>query len=155
MPKPPAALKAGATGPLPNGVVVLKFGLLPVKYTRALLMLAGTAPLAVVPSAAKVSCVSVSGLAGPVVVAELGWMAMVLVDTILVGPLGPRATGAVGLGSNLYMGSAIFGMGLLLGLDTMISHDHGAGEHDQARRSLGQGVLLALGLTPLLMLLLD
>lgn len=92
-------------------------------------------------------------LAVPVVVAELGWMAMVLVDTILVGPLGPRATGAVGLGSQLYMSAAICGMGLLLGLDTMISHEHGAGEHDQARRSLSQGVLLALGLTPLLMLL--
>ena len=92
-------------------------------------------------------------LAGPVVVAELGWMGMAICDTIFVGPLGPEATGAVGLGSSLYMASAIFGMGLLLGLDTMVSHDHGAGREDEARRSLTQGVYLALGLTPVLMLL--
>lgn len=92
-------------------------------------------------------------LALPVVVAELGWMAMGIVDTILVGPLGAEATGAVGLGSNLYMASAIFGMGLLLGLDQMVSHAHGAGDEELARRSLTQGVWLAIGLTPVLMLL--
>src|SRR4051812_37989296 len=74
-------------------------------------------------------------LAGPVVVAELGWMAMGIVDTIVVGPLGAEATGAVGLGSNLYIAAAIFGIGLLLGLDTLVSQEHGAGREDDARRS--------------------
>ncbi|WP_435009372.1 MATE family efflux transporter [Tundrisphaera lichenicola] len=92
-------------------------------------------------------------LAGPVVVAELGWMAMGIVDTIVVGPLGAEATGAVGLGSNLYIASAIFGIGLLLGLDTLVSQEHGAGREDDARRSLAQGVYLAAAMTPLTMLL--
>jgi MATE family multidrug resistance protein len=93
-------------------------------------------------------------LAGPVVVAEVGWMAMGIVDTIVVGPLGAEATGAVGLGSSLFVAVAIFGLGLLLGLDTMVSQEHGAGLEDATRRSLTQGVLLALALTPLLMLVL-
>ena len=87
-------------------------------------------------------------LAGPVVLAELGWMAMGIVDTIVVGPLGAEATGAVGLGSNLYIAVAIFGIGLLLGLDTLVSQEHGAGREDDARRSLAQGVYLAAAMTP-------
>ncbi len=90
-------------------------------------------------------------LAMPVVVAELGWMAMGIVDTIMVGPLGAEATGAVGLGSNLYIAVAIFGVGILLGLDTMVSQEHGAGQEDEARDSLAQGVYLALALSPVLM----
>ena len=92
-------------------------------------------------------------LAGPVVLAELGWMAMGIVDTIVVGPLGAEATGAVGLGSSLYIASAIFGMGLLLGLDTLVSQEHGAGREGDARRSLAQGIYLAAAITPFLMLL--
>ena len=90
-------------------------------------------------------------LAIPVVVAELGWMAMATVDLIMVGPLGAEATGAVGLGSNLYIAVAIFGLGLLLGLDTMVAQEHGAGQAEAARRSLAQGVYLAAGLAPIAM----
>ena len=70
-------------------------------------------------------------LATPVVVAEIGWVAMGLVDTLMVGPLGPEAIGAVGIGSSLFIGVVIFAMGLLLGLDTLVSHAYGAG---RARR---------------------
>ncbi len=93
------------------------------------------------------------GLAWPVVIAEMGWMAMHLVDTIMVGPLGKEATGAVGLGANLFTAVGIFGAGLLLGLDTLVSQEHGAGRDDDARRSLAQGVYLAGVLAPVLMLL--
>ncbi len=92
-------------------------------------------------------------LAGPVVVAELGWMAMGIVDTIVVGRLGAEATGSVGLGNNLHIAVAIFGIGLLLGLDAMVSQEHGAGLEDEARRSLTQGIFLALAITPALMFL--
>ncbi|MGH9202806.1 MAG: MATE family efflux transporter, partial [Vicinamibacterales bacterium] len=53
----------------------------------------------------------------PVVLAELGWMFMGVVDTVMVGPLGPQAIAATGIGTSLHMAFAIFGMGLLLGLD--------------------------------------
>lgn len=93
------------------------------------------------------------GLAGPVVLAELGWMAMGVADTVIVGPLGPEAIGAVGIGSMAFFTPIVFGMGLLLGLDTMVSQAFGAGDREAARRSLGQGVVLSVALTPPLMLL--
>ena len=92
-------------------------------------------------------------LAGPVVLAELGWMAMGIVDTIVVGPLGATATGSVGLGHNLHIAVTIFGLGLMLGLDTLVSQEHGAGLEDETRRSLTQGVFLGAALTPVLMLI--
>ena len=83
-------------------------------------------------------------LAIPVVLAELGWMAMGIVDTIMVGPLGPEAIGAVGVGSGVFTGIAVFGMGVLLGLDTLVSHSYGAGDERDCRRWLLHGLVLAL-----------
>lgn len=83
-------------------------------------------------------------LAVPVVLAELGWMAMTTVDTIMIGGLGPAAIGAIGVGSSVYYSLAIFGMGLLLGLDTLVSQSHGAGDKPDTHHSLAQGVYSAI-----------
>ena len=89
-------------------------------------------------------------LAGPVVLAEIGWVAMGIVDTLMVGRIGPAAIGAVGIGSSLFLAIAIFGMGLLLGLDTLVSHAYGAGRLDECRRWLRDGLMLgALAAAPL------
>lgn len=79
-------------------------------------------------------------VAWPVVVAELGWMGMVLVDTMLVGRVSPAALGGVAIGGGVFFGTAIFGMGLLLGLDFMVAHAFGAGEHREMHVSLVQGL---------------
>src|SRR5512137_2119510 len=83
-------------------------------------------------------------LAAPVAIAEIGWTAMGLVDTLMVGPLGPAAIGAVGLGSIVFLAVGIFGMGLLLGLDTLVAQSYGAGRLDRCRHWLRQGVYLAV-----------
>ena len=83
-------------------------------------------------------------LAAPVVVAEIGWVAMGLVDTLMVGPLGPEAIGAVGIGSSVFIGIVIFGMGVLLGLDTLVSQAYGAGRIDDCHRWLVHGAVLSL-----------
>jgi MATE family multidrug resistance protein len=83
-------------------------------------------------------------LAMPVVVAEIGWIAMGLVDTLMVGPLGPEAIGAVGVGSAIFMGVVIFAMGLLLGLDTLVAHAYGAARVDECHRWLVHGIVLSL-----------
>jgi MATE family multidrug resistance protein len=83
-------------------------------------------------------------LAIPVVIAELGWTAMATVDTIMVGRLSAESIGAVALGSALFLGVTIFGMGLLLGLDTVISQAYGAGNLRDCHRSLVHGIYLAL-----------
>src|SRR3954453_11621463 len=93
-------------------------------------------------------------LAVPVVIAELGWVTMGLVDTLMVGGLGPEAIGAVGIGTSLFMGVAIFAMGLLLGLDTLVSQSFGARRLDDCHRWLVHGVVLSVALTVPLTLIL-
>jgi multidrug resistance protein, MATE family len=92
-------------------------------------------------------------LALPLVLAEIGWMVMGIVDTIMVGHLPDSAIslGAAALGQVLYHTLA-FGMGgVLLGLDTVLSQAYGAGRIDSANRSLQHGLLLGSVLTVLLM----
>jgi multidrug resistance protein, MATE family len=91
-------------------------------------------------------------LAIPVVLAELGWFSMTIVDTIMVGPIGPAAIGAAGIGSSAFYTLAIFGMGLLLGLDTLVSQSWGAGDRNDCHHSLAQAVYLSLAMTAPLML---
>jgi MATE family multidrug resistance protein len=86
-------------------------------------------------------------LALPVVLAEMGWMIMGMVDTLMVGRLSPEAIGAVGLGSSIFMGVCIFAMGLLLGLDTLVSQAFGADDIGACHRWLVHGVVLAVALS--------
>jgi MATE family multidrug resistance protein len=86
-------------------------------------------------------------LAVPVVIAELGWMTMGMVDTLMVGRLSAEAIGAVGLGNSLSFAISIFAIGMLLGLDTLVSHAFGAGRMDECHRWLIHGVTLSLTLT--------
>lgn len=83
-------------------------------------------------------------LAGPVIVSELGWMAMGLVDTAMVGRVSAQAIGAVSVGSHTYFVAAMFGMGVLLGLDPLVAQAWGAGRRDDAHRGLVQGLLLSV-----------
>jgi MATE family multidrug resistance protein len=86
-------------------------------------------------------------LAVPVVLSELAWMLMSVVDTIMVGHLSPEAIGAVGLGSNLYYIPALFGAGMLLGLDSLVSQAYGRGDHNDCRHWLTQGLYLVLAVS--------
>ncbi len=82
-------------------------------------------------------------LALPVILSELGWIMMGIIDTIMVSPLGPAAIGAVGTGSTIFMSIALFGMGTLFALDTYVSQSYGAGRIDECHRWLFAGVQLA------------
>src|SRR3954466_6359662 len=86
-------------------------------------------------------------LAAPVVAAELGWVTMGIVDTIMVGRLGAGAIGAAGLASNLFFTIAVFAMGLLLGLDPLVAQAFGARRLDECHRWLVDGVWLGLIVT--------
>ena len=90
-------------------------------------------------------------LAAPLVLSELGWMAMGIVDTMFVGRVSAEAIGAVSLGTSIFYAIAICASGLLLGLDTLVSQSHGAGDLDDCRHSLINGVWLALFLIPCVM----
>ena len=93
-------------------------------------------------------------LGGPVVAAELAWMMMGLVDTLMVGRVSAVVMGAVGLGHALFFAVVVMGMGTLFSLDYYVSRAHGAGDHTASLRHLIQGCWLAVFMSPPLMLLL-
>jgi MATE family multidrug resistance protein len=92
-------------------------------------------------------------LALPLVLAEVGWMSMAIVDTMMVGrlPNSAVAIAAVSLGGILVNVLAMFGAGLLIGLDTLVSQAFGAGQREDCHRSLLHGIYLSLALAPLMM----
>ncbi|MBX3024157.1 MATE family efflux transporter [bacterium] len=103
-----------------------------------------SASLSTVARALRTEIGPMFALAWPVAAAELGWMAMGLVDTMLVGRVGAEAIGAVSIGSHLFFAVAITGIGMLLGLDYLVATAFGAGRADDGRRALVQGLHLAV-----------
>jgi multidrug resistance protein, MATE family len=87
-------------------------------------------------------------LAAPLALAELGWMAMGIVDTIMAGPLGPAAVGAGILGNMVFYPLALSLTGLLLGMDTLVAQAFGARAMQDARHTLINGVWLGILVTP-------
>jgi multidrug resistance protein, MATE family len=96
-------------------------------------------------------------LAVPLVLAEIGWVAMGIVDTMMVGrlPESAVAIGAVSLGSILFFTIAIYGSALLLGLDTLVSQAYGAGDLDRCNRALWNGLWICAPLAPVLVVVVE
>jgi MATE family multidrug resistance protein len=86
-------------------------------------------------------------IAIPVVMAELGWMTMGVVDTVMVGALGPEAISASGVGNSMHIAFVIFGMAIMLGLDTLVSQSFGARDIRDCHRWLFDGLILAALMT--------
>ncbi|MBS1800936.1 MAG: MATE family efflux transporter [Acidobacteria bacterium] len=84
-------------------------------------------------------------LALPLIAAELGWMSMGIVDTVMIGHMDHAAINiaSAALGQVLYNTLAFGIAGVLLSLDTFLSQSHGAGRYDEANRWLYHGLLLA------------
>src|SRR5437667_12733935 len=85
-------------------------------------------------------------LALALVLAEIGWMSMGIVDTVMVGhlPDSARAIGPVSISSNLFNVLAFFGGGLLIGLDTIVAPAFGPGKRDDCHRSFITSCYLSL-----------
>jgi len=90
---------------------------------------------------------ALTDLAAPIVVTQIGIMAMGLVDTIMVGHVSASALAAVAL-ANLYLFAvSIFGLGTLFSLDPIIAQALGARDDEGVARGLQRGLLLAALLT--------
>ena len=92
-------------------------------------------------------------LALPVILAELDWISMGIVDTIIVAPMGPAAIGAVGSGSTMFFAVMVLGMGTLLALDTFVAKSHGAGRLDECHRWLHAGLQLGVVMSVVLVVI--
>jgi len=91
-------------------------------------------------------------LAAPIAVSQAGYAMMGLVDTAVVGRAGAVPLAAVGLANAVFIAFTIFGMGVLIGLDGLISQSLGAGQPTRGRELFWTGIWmsggLALALTP-------
>ncbi len=92
-------------------------------------------------------------LAWPVILAELGWVLMAIVDTVIVGPLGPAAIGGVSIGSTLFFAVMVFGIGMFFALDTFVAQNFGAGRIRECHHWLFAGLHLAIVLSIVLVAL--
>ena len=93
-------------------------------------------------------------LAVPLVTAELAWMTMSIVDSVMAGRLGAAALGAGSLGNMVFYPIVIAGTGMLLGMDTVVAQAHGANDLQESRRSLIAGMWLCVVLAPITILIL-
>ena len=75
-------------------------------------------------------------LAGPIVLAEVGWMTMGNVDMMMVGRVGADAIAAGSLGTTLFYGVSVCAGGIIWGMDTLVAQAFGADDVDDGRHSL-------------------
>ncbi len=94
-------------------------------------------------------------LGTPLALGELGWMSTYIVDAIMVGhmPHSALAISASSLGNSLFYAIAFFGIGLLYGLDALVSQAYGRGDAEDGLFSLVQSLFIVAACTPLVMVL--
>jgi MATE family multidrug resistance protein len=89
-----------------------------------------------------------ASLAVPVALAQLAIMGMGFVDLVVVGRVSVEAFAAVAIANPWQYGTLLFANGILMGLDPLVSQAHGAREGERAALALQQGVVLALLMSP-------
>ncbi|MET0340558.1 MAG: MATE family efflux transporter [Polyangiales bacterium] len=92
-------------------------------------------------------------LAGPITLSSISFAFMGVVDTLLVGGLGPAVLAGVGLGIVITNGLMGFGFGLLRGVKVLLAQARGRGEHASAQVYARAGLVVALWLGVLMMAL--
>lgn len=80
----------------------------------------------------------------PIVLSNAGAQVLGFVDTAMVGRLDAVALAAVGIGNAVYFTISIVAMGLVLGMDPLVSQAIGAGDRAGARAVLWQAVRISL-----------
>ncbi|HEY4241703.1 MAG TPA: MATE family efflux transporter [Kofleriaceae bacterium] len=83
-------------------------------------------------------------LALPLAAQQLGFQLMGMVDAALLGRADDAALAGAGIGNSLLFGIVSIGMGVVMGLDTLLPQSLGAGRPDDARRLLNGGLRLGL-----------
>lgn len=83
-------------------------------------------------------------LALPIVTVQVGLMTMGVADSVMVGHISAAALGGVALGNVYFFAVCVFGMGVLLALDPVVSQAVGARDEPAVARGLQRGVVLSL-----------
>lgn len=85
-------------------------------------------------------------LAVPVAAVQVGMTFQGVVDSIMVGHVSPVDLAAVALGNVYFFAAVVFGMGVLLSLDPIVSQAVGAGDEEAVARGFQRGLILAIAL---------
>ena len=83
-------------------------------------------------------------LSAPVALAQLGLMMIGVVDTLMLSRVGVTALAAGALGNAWQWTALSLGLGLVMGIDPLISQAHGRGDGPASALALQRGVVLAL-----------
>ncbi len=83
-------------------------------------------------------------LAAPLAAQQCGFVLMNTVDALMLGRYSDAALAGAGVGNNLLFGVTVIGMGVVMGLDTVVPQALGAGRTADARRALDAGLRLAV-----------
>ncbi|HET6612084.1 MAG TPA: MATE family efflux transporter, partial [Kofleriaceae bacterium] len=83
-------------------------------------------------------------LAVPLAVGQLGMQLMGLVDTAMLGRFTKAALAGSGVANGLMLPIAVLGMGIVMGLDTLIPQAVGAGNPARVRLLLARGLRVAI-----------
>jgi multidrug resistance protein, MATE family len=82
-------------------------------------------------------------LALPIIAAQITFVGMGTVDTIMAGRLGGRELAAVAVGSNLWFLSFVFFMGLFMAMSPIVAQRLGAGRPDAETGNFVRGAMTA------------
>ncbi|MBS9720966.1 MATE family efflux transporter [Tianweitania sp. BSSL-BM11] len=94
----------------------------------------------------RMEIMAMLALAWPMVMTNLGQIAMTTTDVLMVGRLGPDAIAAAALGTSLYFLPTIFGIGLVTATSPMAARELGRNRFAvrETRRTIRQGLWLAI-----------
>lgn len=85
-----------------------------------------------------------SKLAIPIILGNVGSMTLHVVDTIMVGQLSTEALASAAIGGLWTSGTILLAMGVVMGIDPIISQAHGAGDEERSSLAVQRGLLIAL-----------
>jgi multidrug resistance protein, MATE family len=86
-------------------------------------------------------------LALPMVLVQVGIMAMGFIDTVMVGHVSGPVLAAVGLGNIYFFNITVFGIGTLMALDPLVAQAIGARDERSISIATQRGAILALGIS--------
>jgi MATE family multidrug resistance protein len=92
----------------------------------------------------RVELVRIARLSVPVALSQLGMMTMGAVETLIVGHLGALELAACALGNVWEWTWLCLGLGLVMGIDPLISQAHGRGDGPGTALALQRGIVLGM-----------
>ena len=94
--------------------------------------------------AAAVEARTLFAMSAPIALAQVGHMAMGVVDTLMVARIGVTELAAVAIASTWVWSSGSIAQGIVQGMDPLVSQAHGAGDGDAVALAFQRGLILAV-----------